>query len=135
MKNNSLIVVLFGALAFFFVGFGTISAAKRNDVSGNFVFSSFSTTTKSYNVSTTTSTTLLATTTVKNRQYAEIVNTSSQTMYCNVNGNAAAATTSLPVYASSSFKFATVDAPYQGSVRCIASGNATGTAFVFETGI
>lgn len=128
-------VVLFGAVALFIAGFGLISAATRNDVSGNFTFTSFATSSGIYLVSATTSTPVLATTTAKNRVYAEVFNVGTTTVYCNVNGLLAATTTSFAIYASSTFSF-TVDAPYQGALQCINDGATTtvGRLYVLETG-
>lgn len=129
------IAIIFGISALFVAGFGIIYASPRPDVSGNFTFTSFATSSGIYTISSTTSTPVLATTTVKNRSFAEMFNVGASTVYCNVNGLPAATTTSFAIYASSSYKF-TVDAPYQGAVQCINDGatTTTGKLYVLETG-
>lgn len=133
MKNVILLIGAFAILAV--VGLLLTStetkAALRDNVFGNYVFSTFSTTTGQVVVGT-SSTQMLATTTLKNRSYAEVFNTGQVAIYCDINGRAAAVR-DIPVAASSSIKF-TVDNPYQGAINCISSTSATTTAFVLETG-
>lgn len=128
--------LIFGVFALFVACYSILNAAPRPDVSGNFTFTSFSTASSGrLTISSGTSTQVLATTTVKNRSFAELFNIGTTTVYCNVNGLPAATTTSFAIYASSSYKF-TVDVPYQGAVQCINNGatTTTGTMFVLETG-
>lgn len=127
--------LIFGVFALFVACYSILDAAPRPDVSGNFTFTSFATSSGIRTISSSTSTQVLATTTVKNRSFAELFNLGQSTVYCNVNGLPAATTTSFAIYASSSYKF-TVDVPYQGAVQCINNGatTTTGTMFVLETG-